>query len=446
MTNSFWMALAVLTALALAFVFYPLFFSSRAQRQQVDRRSQNLANYRHRLDELKAEREERRIDDATFATLKEELDAVLLEDVGNDRDTVPQRKGGDRRGVVAVVLTGLVVLPILAFGLYERWGGSDALVQAEAMRALERSGPVSPEQLEGMLTQLRDHLEEEPDNPDGWALLGRTNMQLQRYAAAADAYQRLAEQLDGAPVAATAWGLVAQARYLDSDRQWNPAIEAAIEQARAVDPDEVNALGLLGIAAYEQQAYQRAADYWTRILQVAPDYPQYASIANGVASAYRAMDKPIPGEIRQLLRQSADASASLNAGTSGSADSSASGADISESAASVVVRVELSDDLTQPDGDASVFVFARAVDGPPMPLAVARLKASELPATVTLDDSMAMTPRARLSNAEEVVVGARISTTGTAKPSPGDLEGFAEPVAIGSDMGTVEVVIDRQRP
>lgn len=450
MNDFFWVALVALTALALAFLFYPLFFSSHAQRQQGDRRSQNLANYRQRLAELEADRDEQRIDEATYATLKEELDAALLEDVDEAQVAGAPRKGAGRRSIVAVVLVGLVALPLLAFGLYERWGARDELVQAEAMRALEGSGPVSEEQLEAMLRDLREHLEAEPDNPDGWALLGQTNMQLQRYAAAADAYQGLAEQLAGEPIAATAWGLVAQARYLESGRQWNDAIVAAIEKARAINPDEVNALGLLGIAAFERQEYQQAADYWTRILQVAPEYPQYTSIANGVVSAYRAMGQVPPEPVRQLLVNVPAAPqappAAASAGGAPASEGSGENGSGEDGGASVEVRIELADNLDLPGGDATVFVFARAVDGPPMPLAAARLSAGDLPATVTLDDSMAMTPQARLSSAEAVVIGARVSSTGSATPASGDLEGVTEPLTVAPDMGTVRVLIDRQRP
>lgn len=464
MTNSFWVALVALTALALAFVLYPLFFASRAQRQQgnqrqqgkerqrVDRQAQNLDNYRQRLAELEADRDERRIDPEAFATLKDELDAVLLEDVaggpdGADRGqtgpatagAVPDRRRGERRGILAVVLIGVVSLPILAFGLYDRWGFSEALVQAEAMRSIESGDELSPQQLEQMLVELRTHLQQNPDNADGWALLGRTNMQLQRYQAAAEGYQGLAQALGEEPIAATAWGLVAQARYLESQRQWNDSIMAAIEKARAINPDEVNSLGLLGISAFERQNFARAAAYWTRILQVAPNYPQYESIANGVASAYRAMNEEIPQPVQLLLRQApGEFAAGVPAPIAAEAPE--------QPGASVEVRVSLAEDLPAPDPGAAVFVFARAVAGPPMPLAVARLTVSDLPATVTLDDSQAMTPQARLSGAERVILGARISVSGSATPGPGDLEGASEPVAVGEDMAPVTLTIDRQRP
>lgn len=448
MTNSFWVALAVLTVMALAFVFYPLFSSSRAQRQRItDRKEQNLENYRYRLAELELDRSSGRVDQSTFTTLKDELDAALLEDVGLNEPAREFRaaRRGDRRSMMVVAIATLVALPIVSFVLYDRWGASDALVQAEAMRQLQKA-PASPEEFEERLTSLRAHLERNPDNPDGWAMLGRANMQLQRYEAAANAYQGLAQQLSGEPIAATAWGLVAQARYLASQRQWNRDILDAIKKAREIDPDEANALGLLGIAAYEQGNYQVAAEHWTRILQVAPDYPQASSIANGVQSAYRAMGEPVPQKVRQLLGQNSGAAASDDARGTGSL-ASAPQRETADSKASIRLTVELSDELPAPDPEASVFIFARAANGPPMPLAVVRLKASDLPATVTLDDDAAMTSQApTLSSADSVVLGARISASGTANAGSGDLEGISDPIPVNADMGAHTLVIDRQRP
>ena len=85
---------------------------------------------------------------------------------------------------------------------------------------------------------------------------------------------------------------------------------------------------------------------------------------------------------------------------------------------------------TQPDD--TVFVFARPANGSRMPLAILRLQVKDLPASFTLDDSLAMSPAARLSAAGAVVVGARISKSGQALPQPGDLEGLIGPVPVGS--------------
>lgn len=94
--------------------------------------------------------------------------------------------------------------------------------------------------------------------------------------------------------------------------------------------------------------------------------------------------------------------------------------------------------------DDTVFVFARAAEGPPLPLAVARTRVRDLPFSFRLDDTMAMTPTMKLSAFSRVVVGARVSKSGSATPQPGDLQGASTPVA--NDAGEVSVVIDRVVP
>jgi len=96
------------------------------------------------------------------------------------------------------------------------------------------------------------------------------------------------------------------------------------------------------------------------------------------------------------------------------------------------------------DPEDTVFIYARAAEGPPMPLAVLRRRARELPAEFALDDSMAMAPGMTISAHARVVVTARVSKSGGATPQPGDLQGASAPVA--NDAGEVRVVIDRVVP
>lgn len=420
MTTAFWLTLAALIGLALVFVLYPLFFG-RSQKADVDDiRHQNLLAYRSRLAELDADHEAGVIDTPTHAQMKEELAGTLLDDVDRSPESPGRGPGRSRRAALVVVLISVIAVPAVSLWLYRDWGGVDQLEQYRTMLALQQADQGRNQKMAALAEQLRDRLMASPDNLDGWAMLGRTYMSLENYDEAAWAFEQLAGQVEEVPrEAATAWGLAAQARFFASKGAMTPVVTSTIDKARSRNPDEVNALGLLGIHAFEQQDYREAIRYWERIIKVAPDHPQLPSIKQGVAEAYRRLGEPVP---EQLL---------------------ASGG------AAVTVKVTLAENLRgKIKPDTTLFVFAKAAGGSPMPLAVARLQAGQLPVTVTLDDSMAMAPGNTLSGADQVIVSARLSPSGNAIPQSGDWQGSAsEPVRLAEyDGQPVVVTIDRQVP
>lgn len=419
----FWPIAVALTLLALCFILYPLFFHRPETGDVDDIRHQNLQAYRSRLAELEAERAAGHLDAATFGQMKEELSASLLDDVNTPVTHARQVPG--RRSALIVVLASIMVIPVAAFTLYQDWGAKDAVGQARIMEQIQSAFADHQQQrqqqeLPELAQQLRDRLVASPDNLEGWSLLGQTYMNLENYSEAAWAYQHLAGEMEGAPQeAATAWGFVAQARFFESRGAMNDAVKRAIDQAQQRNPDEVNALGLLGVHAFEQENYREAIKYWGRIIQVAPDNPQSDAIRQGLVQAYRRLGEPVPQSL-----------------------ASASGA-------SVIVRVRLAEKFRdQVASDTTLFVYAREAGGSPMPLAAAKLTASQLPVTLTLDDSMAMTPNARLSDAKKVILGARLSKGGSVQANGGGWQGVREsPVDIASyDGKPVIVTIDRPIP
>jgi cytochrome c-type biogenesis protein CcmH len=199
--------------------------------------------------------------------------------------------------------------------------------------------------------------------------------------------------------------------------------ERLVLRALEIEPDHLKALLLAGAAAMERGDHAAAVERWSRAKQVAPP------------------DSPLASGLDEGLRQ-ARAAAGLPADDAASA---AQGAGVP--AASLQVRVTLAPALAarvQPDN--TVFVFARAAEGPRAPLAIARLRAAELPATVTLDDTTAMSPQMRLSSFSLVVVEARVSRSGEATPQPGDLEGRTDAAVAPGPAVTVGVEIAQVRP
>lgn len=417
MTETFWIAATVLIILALAFVLYPVLFHSSAARERADFRNQNLMAYRSRMKELDAEYEAGVLDDGNYRQLKEELAGAMLDDVPDETVMGPALSG--RKSAIAVGLVAILLVPAAAYFLYQEWGAMDDVEQLIAMQAMGQTDGARQNQMTELTEQLREKLEASPDNPDGWAMLGQSYMRLERYQAAASAFRRLSEYAPNENARAVALGLAAQAQFFESQGAMTTEVRAAIEAARELNPDEVNALGLLGIYAFSQENYREAIKYWERIVAVAPDHPQLASIQGGIQEAYGRLGETPP--------------------TFETAEAEGPG---------VSVRVTLSDAFReQVPADTTLFVFARQTGGAGgPPLAITRLTADALPAEVRLDDSKSMSPEAKISSVDEVMITARLSRSGSAMAQAGDWQGNLDmPVAVGADTDApIELVIDQQ--
>ncbi|MFW5825382.1 MAG: c-type cytochrome biogenesis protein CcmI [Marinobacter sp.] len=433
MTNTFWTITALLVGLAFAFVLYPLFFGRPERRINEDIRNQNLLAYRTRLSELEEEFQEGIIDEENFRMLREELAGAMLDDVGEEQAPREVRAGDlrmdrRRRSTWAVVVAAVVILPLGVFLLYQELGALGKVEQYQAMQDIERSGGGDQmARMDQLTRQLEERLQAEPDNPDGWGMLGRSYMRMERYPQAAEAFERLAEVADEENSKAVAWGLSAQAWFFDSQGEMTEKVTRAMNRAREYDPDEVNTLGLLGIHAFEQRDFEEAIRHWEKIIEVAPDHPQLASIREGVARAYQQLGMDVPEELQGEQ-------------TSGSGSGAVSDRGVN-------VRVELDEAFAdEVSPDTTLFVYARTPDMRSAPLAVARLTAGELPVELRLDDRLAMAPESKISGADEVVLAARITPSGSATPQPGDFQGLREePVPVNSDDGEpVVLTIDQQ--
>jgi cytochrome c-type biogenesis protein CcmH len=220
-----------------------------------------------------------------------------------------------------------------------------------------------------------------------------------RPADAAKMFERAANLAGRQPELLGQW---AQAQYFADGKKWSDKLQALTDEALKADPKEVTSLGLLGIAAFEGERYQQAIDYWNRLLaQLPEDDKSREALQGGINRATERLE------------------------ASGGKVAAAPAAKV---AALLKVRVDLASELkgkVQP-GD-SVFIFARAVSGPPAPLAAKRLTVADLPVTVELGDADAMMPQLKLSNFPEVQLVARISRAG--QPTAGEWVGRSGPLA-----------------
>jgi cytochrome c-type biogenesis protein CcmH len=330
------------------------------------------------------------------------------------------RRHGRPRHVLYLALAIVFVMPLGALGLYLHVGTPQALNPA-----MLKPNPDANQ----MIAQLREKLARKPDEK-GWLLLAQIYTSQHKLAKARDAY---GEALKLAPDNSDLMVAWAETDAMASDSHYiGDHARDLLLKAVKMDPRNQRGLWLLGISDYQRDQFADSA-LTLRRLQVLlqPD----SKVAQAVKLQIAMADARASGKTQQQALALLQQAQSAPTGASAAAKANAEGAHIA-------VHVSLSPALrAKVKPGETLFVFARAVKGPPMPLAVARLKASALPTTVMLTDGMGMSPSLRLSSVDKVMVVARISPSGQAMPASGDLEGTVGPVSV-DDAGTVDVVID----
>lgn len=390
----FWLAAGLLLLIALSFLLIPVLRGRRAQREE-DRTALNVALYQERVAELQTQQTEGVLDAAQLDSGRAEAARELL------ADTEGVEKPRESRLGKPLPLLAAFLVPVLGVALYLHYGASDKV-------ELTREFSQPPVSMEDMTRRLERAAAAQPDSPEGLYFLGRAYMAQDRSADAAKIFERTVALAGRQPELLGQW---AQAQYFADNKQWSPKVQALTDEALKLDPKEVTSLGLLGIAAFEGQRYQEAIDYWNRLLaQLPPDDNSRAALQGGID---RAAEK---------LKESGGSVAPVKAEKQ------------------MQVRVDLAADVkAKALSTDSVFIFARAVKGPPAPLAAKRVTVADLPITVELGDSDAMMPQLKLSNFPEVQLVARISRAGV--PTAGEWIGRSQPLA-SSTTALQQLTID----
>lgn len=304
--------------------------------------------------------------------------------------------------------------------------------------------PAESGDLDTLLEGLRTRLAGTPDDPAGWALLARGYRSVGRIADAADAYARA---IALAPTDADLMVEGAETLALSRpDRSLAGEPKALLARALGIAPEHQRGLWLLGIAHAQAGEFEPAISTWTRLSGL---LEPGSEVATAVAEQITQARQRLGGDDAEAGSEPgpAEAPASIAAPvTDESADvppAPAPAADVG----TLTVTVDLDPAIAArvPAG-ATLFVFARAAEGPRVPLAIARLPATGFPLTVTLDDSNAMVAGMTLSSQPRVVVGARISASGNATPQPGDLEALSDPVEHAKLGGPLRLKIARVLP
>ncbi len=410
----FWILVAVMLLVAVGLMVPPL-FGRRALADQ-DRKAQNVAIARERLQELEAEHAAGNLDQATLEQARRELELALADDVADAADTPAGGPGRSPAMLAAIVL----LVPALAIGLYWMLGNPDAINPQAAADPLAQGHGGQQMTLPEMAERLEQKLEEHPDNAQGWYLLGRTYMQMRRYGEAAKAFEKLYGLVGDEPGVLLPW---ADALAMQQGGKVSGKAFELVKRVLESNPHDPTALWLAGMGYEQAGDHEQAVRHWKRLLpQLQNDPEAQKEVQALIARAEKALGRTVEVDAAQVAKTPAGGGARL----------------------SVTVDLDpaLKDQVSPED---TVFVFARALNGPPMPLAVVRKQVKDLPVTVTLDDSMAMMPQMKLSAFPQVRIEARISKSGQATPRSGDLKGEVSPVSPGK-QDKVEVRIDQRIP
>jgi cytochrome c-type biogenesis protein CcmH len=437
----FWIICAALVLVAIAFVAVPLLRATRREDTGPARAALNAEVYRDNLQELDRELADGVLSPEQHAIARAELDrralveAAVLDAEDADRAAAAasatggtpatSKVGADATAPAAsrrgrwLASGAFAMVPILTIATYLAIGNPAALA------------PPDRQFLE-MVDSLAERMKTNPGDPEGWVMLARAYQLTGRMPEAVDAFEKAsALRPEDANLVASHADALAMVQGSLAGRPFE-----LIVKALKIDPKNPTALALAATAAMENGQFQESIALWSRLAAVvepgsrdrtavdeAIEQVRQIALAKGVKLAE--MPPPAAGAAANGAGQGA-AKGVAKGVPKGDGAPAAGGARIS---GEVTLAPEL---MRQAKPDESVFIFARAVDGPPLPLAVIRTTVKELPLQFTLDDSMSMAPTAKLSMHKQVVVSARVSRSGDAKPQPGDLIGTVQPVNVGA--------------
>lgn len=390
--------MVLVAVLAIAWLTRPLW--RRASIAQLAHRQANATTYRLRLAELERDVEAGVVAPDALPELKTELDARLLDDAVTP-DTPPSATGPLRWRSATLLAVMVCTAASLAYWQAGSWRVAAQIAQ------VAKGEPATPEtaQIEAMVQRLAERLRAEPDNAEGWAMLGRSYSVLQRYGDAAAAY---AEANGRARPPRADWLTdEGEAAALAADRDLAGKPRQLFSAALLLAPDYGKALWYAGLAAAQAGDTAEARQHWQALLQ--QDVPEEIRAAVNTRLAELPGGSPVT-EAEAARPPTSPAAAGES------------------TPLQLTVQVRLAPQLAaQLKPDRTLFVFAKAApingSGPPMPLAVQRIPNPTLPVTLVLDDRLAMMPSMKLSGFKRWIVTARLSAGGGAQAQPGDWQG-----------------------
>ena len=417
----FWLLTICLFIAAALFVVVPLWSANRggAQESIQLRKAANIALFHERNDEFEAELAEGNLDQSQFDALILELQQGLLADVDSAAQaaapepakTKPKQSQLRGSGIIrnTIPLALVLFMSVLAYSLYNQWGYIDDVELMDLFRRTVNN-TADIEETQSLIVRLGEVVQADADKEWAWYFLAENFANLNMFSEAQIAYRQAANRIEEGPEKALILGRVALAMYITAGLEFTPGILEVVEEARALNPNEISILQLLAADADQRQDYKSAIAYWRLLIQASPSSEQARLLRESIAAA-------------QILM--ADSGQDVDAGP------------VVEVTLTLFEGIEL-------DPNLRVFIAVRNAqrEGLP-PLAATQLRVADLPATIRLDNASAVGPF-NLSSADTVFVSALVSFAGTANPSTGDYRVVSENFVHNGQHAVIDLVLSER--
>ncbi|MFK5892738.1 MAG: c-type cytochrome biogenesis protein CcmI [Pseudomonadota bacterium] len=425
---TFWLLAIILFALSIAFILYPLLKKNVAQSDvnfTIDQKQINVDIAKDQLSILEADFAANEISQEEYNSLKYELESSLIDDISPSNSEQVQAVPLDTSSANQKILIALVIIfiPLCSVLFYQKLG-MPGFIDGSALQAAnntQHSKSANNPSVEEMIGMLISKLKENPNDQKGWFLLARTYMALEKFDEAYKVYEKLLSLTGDDPAILVS---MADALAMTTGGKISGEPEKLILRALKIAPDNITGLWLIGIAEKEKGNNPAALKYWNRLYPLVKDEEAKQSVAKMIKSVGGSVSNTDSehNHDNSLSQATMDNLAEQIQAAKQAPPSNNTTANKTMAKEAIQVSISLSDEMKEKVSDNDiVFVYAKALQGPPMPLAAYKKKVSELPITVILDDSMAMMPTMKISSFKQVKVGARISKSGQPMKQAGDL-------------------------
>ncbi|WP_415776471.1 c-type cytochrome biogenesis protein CcmI [Shewanella oncorhynchi] len=413
--TTFWIFIALVMLVGLMLIWIPHFRQQKLLKTEEAgvRKQTNLELFNERLGVLEKELSEELLDQAEFDALKKELEISLLQDIkqASDDSLVNQIKP---KTILWPSIMSVCLIVISGY-LYQHLGAFENIDSAQ-QPANPHAGMDTAQIMMQRVQMMEAQVKAEPENSQLWFSLGHAYVSANQYDKAIAAFDKVIELVGKH---AELLGPKATAMYYKAGQQMTPQIQALINESLAMDAQDPSTLLLVGMDAFFTADYKKAITSWQTILDSGRADVDRAALMNAIETANLRMQSETAGMPNDDAHKQVKASAkSVNV--------------------TISISAELAAKASQED---TIFIFARATEGPKVPLAATKVSAKSFPITVTLDDSSGMGGDVKLSDAANVEVIAVLSKQGNIKPQTGDIQGKISKVAVGD---TANLVLDTQ--